>query len=244
MVAATRSPEIFLPAMSEAVHAFFSQWEIYRLCIEHNTLFHREVGEILHRELLARTEPFTFLDLACGDADLTAAALRGTRVSAYTGVDFSAPALTLAANKIAELGCPRSWYEADFTEFLRENKDTFDVIYLGLSLHHLERAIKAETMKHLRRAVVPGGTLYLFEPILHGGEGREGYVKRWAAAMDGPYDPFPAEARAALRDHVTESEQPESTEDYQAFAREAGFASAEILFTDPGNFYVLFKFST
>jgi SAM-dependent methyltransferase len=184
--------------MSDPVHSFFSQWEIYRLCIEHNTLFHREVGDILHRELLARTEPFTFLDLACGDADLTAAALRGSKVSTYTGVDFSAPALALAGNKTAELGCPRSLQEADFTHFLRKNKDSFDVIYLGLSLHHLERETKRETMKHLRRAVAPGGTLYLFEPILHGDETREGYVARWAAAMDGPYDPFPADARAAL----------------------------------------------
>ncbi|MFM8718620.1 MAG: class I SAM-dependent methyltransferase, partial [Chthoniobacterales bacterium] len=235
---------ISLPAMSEAVHAFFSQWEIYRLCIEHNTLFHREVGEILRRELVARTEPFTFLDLACGDADLTAAALHGTKVGAYTGVDFSAPALALAGNKTAELRCPRSLHEADFTRFLRENKQTFDVVYLGLSLHHLERENKRETMKDLRRAVAPGGPLYLFEPILHGGESREGYVARWAAAMDGPYDLFPAEARAALRDHVTESERPESAEDYQGFAVEAGFTDAEILFTDPGHFYCLFKFST
>lgn len=226
-----------------AVHAFFSQWDIYRLCIEHNTLFHREVGAILRRELQSRRESFTFLDLACGDADLTVAALRGTKVGAYTGVDFSAPALALAGNNAAGLGCPRTLHEADFAEFLRGNDETFGVIYLGLSLHHLERGLKRETVKHLRRAAAPGGVFYLFEPILHGGETREGYVRRWVAAMDGPYDPFPAPARKALRDHVTESERPESAEDYRSFAREAGFSRSEILFTDPGNFYSLFKFS-
>ena len=228
--------------MSEAVRAFFSQWEIYRLCIEHNTLFHREVGEILRRELLARAEPFTFLDLACGDADLTAAALRGTEVSAYTGVDFSAPALALAANKVAELGCPRTLHEADFTDFLRNNRASFDVIYLGLSLHHLEQSTKRETMTHLRRATTSGGTFYLFEPILHSGETREGYVDRWTNAMAGPYDPFPSAAREALRDHVRESERPETTEEYVAAAHEAGFSSSEILFTDPHHFYALFRF--
>jgi hypothetical protein len=228
--------------MSEAVHTFFSQWEIYRLCIEHNTLFHREVGEILRCELQDQTEPFTFLDLACGDADLTAAALRGSKVNAYTGVDFSAPALALAANKISELGCPRSLQEADFTEFLRDNDRVFDVIYLGLSLHHLERETKRETMKHLHLATAPSGTFYMFEPILHAGENREGYVKRWAGAMDGPYDPFPEAARNALRDHVTESERPESIEEYLSSARDAGFAEGKVLFTDPGNFYALFKF--
>ena len=230
--------------MSDPVHSFFSQWEIYRLCIEHNTLFHREVGAILRRELLERAKPFTFLDLACGDADLTAAALRDTKMSSYTGVDFSAPALALAANKIAELGSPRTLHEADFTDFLRQNKETFDVVYLGLSLHHLERETKREMMTHLRRATAPGGTFYLFEPFLLEGERREDYVERWAAAMDGPYDPFPSAARDALRDHVTESERPESKEDYQSFASEAGFTRSEILFADPGNFYVLFKFFT
>lgn len=228
--------------MSEAVHAFFSQWDIYRLCIEHNTLFHCEVGAILRRELLARHEPFTFLDLACGDADLTAAALRGTKTSAYTGVDFSAPALALAANKIAELGCPRALHEADFTDFLRQNKESFDVIYLGLSLHHLKGETKREMMAHLRRATAPGGTFYLFEPFLQVGENREEYVTRWAAAMDGPYDPFPSEARDALCEHVRASEKPESKEEYLNSARAAGFDDGEILFTDPDNFYSLFRF--
>jgi len=243
MAAATRNRVTSSPAMSEAVHTFFSQWEIYRLCIEHNTLFHREVGEILHYELQARTEPFTFLDLACGDAELTATVLRGSKVSAYTGVDFSAPALALAASQVSELGCPHTLHEADFAGFLKGNDQTFDVIYLGLSLHHLERDAKREAMEYLRRATAPGGALYLFEPVLHDSETREGYVRRWAAAMKGPYDVFPASARAALLDHVTESERPESAEDYQSFAREAGFQCGRILFTDPGNFYTLFKFS-
>jgi len=224
------------------VRAFFSQWNIYRLCIEHNTLVHREVGQILGRELLARTQPFAFLDLACGDADLTATALRETKMSCYTGVDFSAPALALAANKIAELGTPRTLHEADLTDFLRQNKETFDVVYLGLSLHHLERDTKREMMRHLHRATAPGGTFYLFEPFLLAGENRESYVERWAAAMDGPYDPFPPAAREALREHVRQSEKPESKDEYLSSAREAGFKGGDILFTDPHNFYSLFRF--
>jgi SAM-dependent methyltransferase len=228
--------------MSDPVHAFFSQWDIYRLCIEHNTLHHREVGGILRRELLTRAAPFSFLDLACGDADLTAAALQGTQVASYTGVDFSAPALAAAASTIAALGCPRTLQEADFTDFLRANRESFDVVYLGLSLHHLETAAKREMMNHLRRATAEGGSFYLFEPILHAGESREGYVERWAEAMDGPYDPFPPAARTALRNHVRESERPESVEEYLASAQAAGLSHGEILFTDADSFYSLFRF--
>jgi hypothetical protein len=100
-------------------------------------------------------------------------------------------------------------------------------------------------MKHLRRATAPGGTFYLFEPILQPDESREEYVERWARAMDGPYDAFPASAREALREHVRASERPETPEEYLSSARDAGFATGEILFTEPSHrFYSLFRFRT
>ncbi|MEY3480821.1 MAG: hypothetical protein RIQ71_1596 [Verrucomicrobiota bacterium] len=229
--------------MVSAVHAFFSQWDIYRLCIEHNTLCHREVGAILRDELAGRTEPFSFLDLACGDAELTAGALRGSRVARYAGVDFAQPAIELAREKTSDLPCPREFHEANLTDFLRGNAECFDVLYLGLSLHHLERDSKREMMTHLRRATAPGGAFYMFEPCLRPGESRDIYIDRWARAINGPYDPFPATARDALLEHVRESELPETREEYLSSASDAGFARGEILFTDPGNFYTLFKFS-
>ena len=97
-------------------------------------------------------------------------------------------------------------------------------------------------MQHLRRATAKGGSFYLFEPILHDGESREGYVERWAEAMDGPYDPFPPATRTALRDHVRASERPESIEEYLASAQAAGLSHGEILFADPSNLYALFRF--
>jgi len=225
--------------MSDPVHGFFSQWDIYRLCIEHNTLHHREVGEILRRELGSCPEPFTFLDLACGDADLTAAALHGTKVRTYTGVDFSAPALASATEKTAALDIRREFHEQDFTNFLRDHRGTFDITYLGLSLHHLEAPAKRQALADLRRIT---NTLYLFEPILHAGETREECLARWHRAMDGPYDAFPPEAREAVWTHVRTCDFPESPETYLAAAREAGFHSAETLFTDQRNFYTLFRF--
>jgi hypothetical protein len=62
--------------------------------------------------------------------------------------------------------------------------------------------------------------------------------------MDGPYDPFPSEARDALRDHVRASEKPESKDEYLSAARAAGFQDGEVLFTDPDHFYSLFRFHT
>lgn len=230
--------------MSKAVHAFFSQWEIYRLCIEHNTLHHREVGEILRRELLARHTPFSFLDLACGDAELTSSVLRDTKVNSYTGVDFCASALTLAKNHLAPVPVTQTLVEDDFTTFMTASNHVYDIVYLGLSLHHLDRVNKRSVVQNIRRSVAPGGSFYLYEPFLHSGENREQYVDRWIIAMDGPYDVFPSNARASLQEHVSQSEQPESLEDYLQFAMEAGFTAGEVLFRDAQNFYALFRFAT
>ncbi|MBU3665214.1 MAG: class I SAM-dependent methyltransferase [Chthoniobacterales bacterium] len=225
------------------VLAFFSHWETYRLCIERNTLHHREVGEILRGELLAVTKPFTFLDLACGDAQLTSRLLAGTRVEAYTGVDFSAPALALARNNMAALDCVSSFRETDFTGFLRTGHHGHDIIYLGLSLHHFEHHTKGDVMKHLYRATNPGGSLYLFEPVLRGGETREDYLARWHQSMDTDYANFSEVQREQLWRHVSTSDFPERPEEYGAMARAGGFRDASVLFTAPKGFYSLFRFS-
>ena len=62
---------------------------------------------MLHRELVTGVnQPFRFLDLACGDARLTVAALQGTPVIHYHGIDLSAPALAMARQTVKSLACP------------------------------------------------------------------------------------------------------------------------------------------
>lgn len=224
------------------VRAFFAQWEIYRLCIEHNTLHHREVETLLRKELAARTTPFRFLDLASGDATLTARVLEGLPVASYTAVDFSAPALGLARENTARLPCPRDFLETGFCEFLDTCTDSFDVIYLGLSLHHLLLPEKRAALADIHRLLSPGGIFFIFEPILHAGESRAECLERWHAHMAGPYDGFPAPAREAVWDHVRTSDHPESVEEYLSTARAAGFSSGAVLFEDPGHFYALMRF--
>lgn len=224
------------------VRAFFTQWDIYRLCIEHNTLHHREVEERLRADLARRSSPFRFLDLASGDATLTARVLAGLPVSSYTAVDFSAPALALARENTVPLGCPREFLETGFREFLAARSAPFDVIYLGLSLHHMLLPGKRGALADLRRILAPDGAFFMFEPILHAGESRTECLERWHAHMDGPYDKFPPAAREAVWEHVRTCDYPESADEYLASARGAGFSSGEIIFQDSGNFYALMRF--
>ena len=56
--------------------------------IDGDCLAQREVGAILRRTLnQAFTKPFSFLDIACGDASMMTAALDGTNVRHSHGID-------------------------------------------------------------------------------------------------------------------------------------------------------------
>jgi len=64
-----------------ALAQFQEQWATYCKLIASNDLSHRDVGTILHHTLnQVFASPFTFLDIACGDASMMKTALCGTKV--------------------------------------------------------------------------------------------------------------------------------------------------------------------
>ena len=87
-----------------ALAQFQQQWGTYRKLVEGDCLAQREVGAIL-RQTLSKvfTQPFSFLDIACGDASMMKAALDGTKVRHYHGIDLSQPALQLAAANLRDM---------------------------------------------------------------------------------------------------------------------------------------------
>ena len=65
-----------------ALAQFQEQWATYRKVVESDYLSHREVGSILRATLNeVFTAPFSFLDIACGDASVMKTALAGTKVA-------------------------------------------------------------------------------------------------------------------------------------------------------------------
>jgi hypothetical protein len=91
----------------QAMQTFRHQWQVYSKLVDNDYLAHQAVRKVLHRVLLEQVNrPFRFLDLACGDAILAVAALQGTPVIHYHGIDLSAPALELARKTAAALACP------------------------------------------------------------------------------------------------------------------------------------------
>lgn len=224
----------------ESARSFFNgHWKLYRRVLDLNYLNHREAGRALHDALQGR--PFSFLDLACGDAAMTSEALRGTAVTNYSGVDISSVALGLARKNIAPLRCLAEFFESDFMAFLQGAPRPFDAAYVGLSVHHLAGRAKAGFLRRARPWIADGGCLILYEPICFFGESRDACLRRWVKWVDIAWDRLTPEEMATVKGHVLNYDYPDAVETYADFAREAGFAKTEELYRDEAGLYVALR---
>jgi SAM-dependent methyltransferase len=137
-----------------ALAQFQEQWATYGKLVESDCLSQREVGGML-RATLNETfkSPFSFLDIACGDASMMTAALRGTKVRHYHGIDLSQPALELAAENLAGMPFEVDLDHRDFVEAMLRRPEHADAAWCSLSIHHLATEDKLALMKAIRGAV-------------------------------------------------------------------------------------------
>ena len=163
-----------------ALAQFQEQWETYRKLVESGCLAHREVGAIL-RETLNDVfkSPFSFLDIACGDASLMKAVLPGTQVRHYHGIDLSQPALKLAAANLAGVPFEVDLDHRDFVEAMMRRPEHADAAWCSLSIHHLSTQDKLSLMKAIRGATGSGGIFLLYEPTRRAGEDRAAWLDRF-----------------------------------------------------------------
>jgi ubiquinone/menaquinone biosynthesis C-methylase UbiE len=210
--------------------------------VDHDYLFHRDAYRRL-REVL-KTEaprPFRFLDLACGDATCSAEALSGTEVASYCGVDLSDDALQIASRTLRELSCPVTLHLVDFAEALSTTLKPADVIWIGLSLHHLRQEAKLAAMRSARALLDERGTLLVYENTSPDGEDRAGWLLRWD--QQGPdWTALEPQEWKRITSHVHACDFPETVSNWRALGRQAGFSSMTELFVAPTNLFRLLSF--
>ena len=229
--------------VEDAQSALFQRtWGIYRRMVDSNGMFHREVYGELHRVLVEEVPgPFAFMDVACGDASSTVGALKGTAVATYVGIDTSQPALDLAAGNLQALGCPAKLIRRDFVEALADWSGPVKVIWVGMSMHHLQAPGKLDFMRRARGLLGEDGTFAIWEPTLLPGEDRAGWNDRfnalrptfWALS-DEEFDAFDSHNRAA--------DYQETSETWQRLGLEAGFTSAREAFRSPNDLSRMYVF--
>lgn len=236
---APKSPVVDEQAMQQFRHG----WQLYRKAVDHDYLWHREVCRILHKQLIDEVKrPFRFLDLACGDASMIVVALKDTPVTHYHGIDLSAPALELARTATEVLPCPVKLEQNDFVTAMRSRPEPADVVWIGLSLHHLQTPDKQAFMHAIRGVVGDSGVFMLYEPTRLEGESLEAYLdrfeqinkQRWAALT-------PSEWQEIMQ-HVRTSDLPETASVWRDLGRAAGFTQVQDLFSDVTQLFKVFRF--
>lgn len=201
----------------------------YEKVVAANYMRHREVYGLLH-DVLAKEarDGFVFADLGCGTAACSSAALAGTGIGRYVGIDISEPSLEVARRALNSLSCPVELRRESFPEALASWSGPLDIVWIGQSLHHLHAADKRSFMRHVRRFLPADGLFLIWETTCLEGEDREGWMERfrqvrphWPAVTD--------EEFAAFDSHHRASDYPEEADTWKGMARDAGFTRAEEL---------------
>jgi len=226
---------------AEVVREFFNQWALYRKVVDANYLFHREAMASLSAWLDGRVVR-SFLDLGCGDASFTTEVLAGRGVERYRAVDLSPVALDLARENARRLGGGRELICGDFFEEVPRMVSMSDVVYIGLSLHHLPNDQKAEFFRSVVGCVAGGGAFVFFEPTLRVGETCDAYMRRFMHLVREDWTSLTPDEMDGVAEHVTKCDFPETLETYRAMASEAGFDGGEVIFTDSSELYTMVVF--
>jgi hypothetical protein len=222
-----------------ALAQFQQQWGTYRKLVESDCLAQREVGAILRRTLnQAFTKPFSFLDIACGDASMMTAALDGTN----HGIDLSQPALELAAANLRYVPFAVDLDHRDFVEAMLRRPEHADAAWCSLSIHHLSTSDKLRLMKAIRGAVGVAGIFMLYEPTRRVGEDRAAFLNRFERINKGRWTVLTPTEWDQIWHHVTTCDFPETAAVWCELGREAGFAEAWQVYVDPTDFFQLFRF--
>jgi ubiquinone/menaquinone biosynthesis C-methylase UbiE len=223
------------------VRHFFDQWHVYKRVVTLNYLHHREAYAALEEALGRFDRPIRFLDLGAGDAAWSSQVLRARKLARYEAVDLSPVALDLARQNIAELNCETAFTVGDFCDALRSGSSEEDVIFIGLSFHHLPLADKAAMLPVIRRRLAAGGSLICYEPINEEGESRAQVLDRWWQEVLRNWTELTPDELSAVHDHVFGNDYPECCGTYARLAAQAGFAETRILYRDPQALYAVIE---
>jgi cyclopropane fatty-acyl-phospholipid synthase-like methyltransferase len=222
---------------------FRRHWDIYRKVQEYDYMCHEaaygRLNEILNAEI---DRHFSFADLACGDAYFSSRCLANTSVSEYTGIDLSEWALSLAEKELERIPTRHRLIAGDFVDFDKYMDTPPDIVWVGMSVHHLNAHEKKMFMKKVRRTLSRNGVFIIYEPTLEEGEDGTTYFDRFEDTVKYGWTALSLEELDALLEHVRKSDIPELPSDWLRLGKEAGFGSAETVFTDPDDLYSIFKY--
>jgi cyclopropane fatty-acyl-phospholipid synthase-like methyltransferase len=209
------------------VGEFFNAWAIYRKVMANNYMHHEEIYQAVKNFLAEQwaDRPFKLLDLGCGDAFFIAKALQGRAIRQYTGFDLSAPALDLAAENIAPLGCQVELVNTEFMAGLKQADERYDIVFTSFALHHLTQPEKAEFFRLAHKVLADDGMLLLIDTMREPHETLPVYLDNYCGWISEKWlqceDEF-----SAIFQHIRNNDLPETVSTLSGLAEAAGFDPA------------------
>ena len=209
---------------------FRQSWTLYDSISEMNYMFHRELYAHLARMLSQRraSGPYSLLDLGCGNSRFIAPCLKASTPHHYAGVDLSEAALTEARVHLRDLE-KVTLHHQDMRQAVHAIDASFDVIFSGFAVHHLEAMDKQNLFQACAEKLAQGGHFILVDLVREEGQTREQYLEgylndmrtRWTAVRPDHLD----EACA----HVAAYDFPETFCELKRMAADASFTNVRLL---------------
>jgi ubiquinone/menaquinone biosynthesis C-methylase UbiE len=228
---------------AKALEIFQQQWEIYRKFLTHNYLSNAGAYEHLRTFLDSNiTRPFALLDLACGDASGIVEALKGTPIASYRGIDLSGPALEHAHKNLEQLPCRAELVQADFATAMRAPQRGADIVWISLSLHHLDTDDKRTLMREVRNGLNEGGAFLIYEPTQQDGETRAAYLDRFEEIGQKNWKALSPQEFAEAINHVRTCDLPETISNWIELGRDAGFTRVSELYKSADGLFRLVSY--
>lgn len=216
----------------ELVQSCFSDsWPIYQHIMQLNYMEHQEIYASVRQYVLKNyPQPFSVLELGCGDASWSAQSFEGTAIQTYTGVDLAATGLELAPKNLRRLNCLIKLKQQEMQDFLDYCGLKLDIILISFVLHHLAAAEKQMLLQHCWQHLNSRGTLLLIDVFCRDRESRPEYLRRYYDYIQSQWQQLPSQSIAVVRDHISNSDFPESETTVRTWAREIGFNQVELIY--------------
>lgn len=213
-------------ALSAPQKFFVDSWNVYRKIVEHDYMFHREIYSDVYGVLREGfDQPFSMLDLGCGDASSITQVMKRLAIESYRGVDLSGPALELASRNLGELSCPTDLINADLLEYLEASPGEYDVIFSGFALHHLPSDRKQDFFRHCADRLSANGILLLIDVVRGEDQDLPAYLETYCDMMAKEWTELDAGELEFVISHVEGNDRPERLSDLQVMGEQAGLAA-------------------
>lgn len=215
---------------------FNKKWNLYQKVLKNNYMGHREIYGILHSLLTSYfQQPFSLLDLGCGDASFTSQALLNTTIATYQGIDLSEAALEIAHSNMMPLPCTTIFTQGDFSELVPElvkSLDKFDVILASFAIHHLTLEQKDCIIGQIKSILKPDGVFILIDFVRTENEDREAYIRRYLDDVQQRWEELTPQEVSMVENHISSSDFPEDQETLYSLSRKYSFSQVECFYQD------------